>query len=601
MRSMINALLGYKSSIRKSLLLFFVLFALIPTIIITFIYSYFSTSYISKVTMELGVLMIDRVGSELESFFSTITRVGDIAAGNQRIQESLRVHYHDNIGDRYSKDIENDSELYFANYLQPEILGLNVLGDNGNEFKSHNRTFINQDHTKRYWYRKIRENDGYVWFPPHIGQYANISAGETVISCGRPVVDKATGAVTGVVLIDVREDVLRDIVSTQLGGSGYILILDERDNVIYSPFGLTGSLVNLSEIRGKNHRETMVTSIRMEGSSFPLEEKFITAFREIPQMGWKLMGVIPVRSVNRWNNFLTVLISLVFLVIISMAFYAAVSLSNKVTSPIRKLSLAMKQIEKGDLNVSLPEEGYEEVVELTESFNRMISEIQLLLQKIYEEHGKLRKAELKTLQAQINPHFLYNTLDSILWLNRDGMKDEVQTLVESLTAFFRIGISRGKDIITLREELEHVENYLKIQSIRYADKFDYSIEVDENLLDYRIPKLVLQPLVENAIYHGVKLVHRKGHIGITAETRNDTWKIFVTDTGKGMTPQTLEQLNCYLKGKTDVELNIFGVGNVNERLQIICGADAGLVYESEEERGTTVAVTLSRIERFREE
>lgn len=601
MRKTLKSLFTFRSSIRKSLLIFFFLFALVPTIIIIFIYSYVSTSYISKVTTELGVSMINRVSSELESFFSTITRVGDIAAGNQRIQEALRVRYQDNIAWRYSKDIEIDSELYFANYLQPEILGLNVLGDNHNEFKSHNRTFISQDHTSRYWYRKIRENTGYVWFPPHVGQYANISAGETVISCGRPIIDKATGAVTGIVLIDVREDVLRDMVNTELGGSGYILILDERNNVIYSPFGITGSLLNMPEINEQTGTGTMVASLQMDVEGRVMNERVITTFKAIPQTGWKLMGVIPVSAVNRWNDMLILLILFVFLVVSSGAVFVAARLANKVTNPIRTLNMAMNRIEEGKFDVSIPEEGYEEVLHLSMSFNRMALEIRSLIQRIYEEHQKLRKAELKTLQAQINPHFLYNTLDSILWLNRDGKKDDVQTLVESLTTFFRIGISKGKDMITLQEELEHVDNYLRIQSIRYADKFDYSIDVDSDLLDYKIPKLVLQPLVENAIYHGVKLVHRKGVISITAADNSDTLEIQVTDTGRGIPKKKLEVLNRYLQGDRAVDLDIFGVGNVHERLQIIFGDDAGLIFKSEEDQWTIACVRIPKLDRTREE
>ncbi len=594
MKSIISIISKYKYSIRKSLLLYFVLFALIPTILITSVYSYFSSNYIDKVTTELGVSMIDRASAELESFFSTITRVGDIAATNQRIQEALRIRYQEDIGLRYSKDIENDGELYFANYLQPEILGLNVLGDNLNEFKSHNRTFINQNHTERYWYKKIRESKDYVWFPPHVGQYANISAGETVISCGRPIVDKATGAVTGIVLIDVREDVLRDIASTQLGETGYIIILDERNNVIYSPLGLTGSLINLSKLIGNKKEGTIVTSIHMEGSLLPIEEKVITTYKEMPLTGWKLMGIIQVKSVNTWGDLRTWLIGLIFLCIISIAFLAAWSLSNKVTNPVRNLMKAMKKVEDGDLNVSIKEDAYEEVAELSLSFNKMIQEIQVLLDNTNEEHIKLRKAELKALQAQINPHFLYNTLDSILWLNRTGMRDEVQTLVESLTTFFRIGISKGKDIITLREELDHVESYLKIQSIRYANKFDYSICVEDSMLDYKIPKLVLQPLVENAIYHGVKLIFGKGHITVTVKDLDTLWEISVSDTGKGMPAEKLQLLNKYLQGDKEAELNIYGVANVNERLQIIFGKEAGLIYESEEGVGTKVTMRLPK-------
>lgn len=582
-----------KASLRKSLFIYFIVFAIIPTIIVSFIYSYFSTNYIDKVTTQLGISMIDRTSTEMETLFSTIIRVGDIAANNQRIQQSLRMNYMDNLALRYGTDLDNDAELNFANYLQPEILGLNVLGDNHNEFKSHNRTFINQDHASMYWYKKIRESNEYIWFPPHVGQYATISAGEVVISCGRKIVDKVTGAVTGVVLIDVREDVLRDIVSTKLGESGYILILDEYNNVIYSPSGLTGSLINLSKLIGDKKEGTMVTSIHMDGFNLP-SERVITAYKEIPLTGWKLMGIIPVKSINKWNDVLSLMIILVLVGTLIIAFFEAFSLSNKVTDPLRNLIKAMKKVEKGDLGFSIEEKGYEEVAELSRNFNKMIEEIELLISNTYDEHKKLRKAELKALQAQINPHFLYNTFDSILWLNRDGMRDEVQTLVESLTTFFRIGISKGRDIISLREELEHVESYLKIQHIRYSNKFDYSINVDEKLLNFQIPKLILQPLVENAIYHGVKLLFGKGHIFITGKEKDEEWEIVVTDTGKGMSEERLEILNSFIKDNQNTDSDIYGVRNVNERLKIIFGDKASMHYKNNDGGGTTVTVTLPK-------
>jgi two-component system sensor histidine kinase YesM len=332
-----------------------------------------------------------------------------------------------------------------------------------------------------------------------------------------------------------------------------------------------------------------------------MEEKAIITYKEIPLTGWKLMGIIPVNSINKWNDVRTLLIFLIFLGIISVAFTLAVRLSNKVTNPLRNLIKAMKKVEEGNLNVSIIEEGYEEVSELSLSFNKMITEIKLLLKNTNEEHRKLRKAELKALQAQINPHFLYNTLDSILWLNRTGMRDEVQTLVESLTTFFRIGISKGKDIITLREELEHVESYLKIQSIRYANKFDYAINVDKKLLDYQIPKLVLQPLVENAIYHGVKLITGKGYISIDIMDMGSAWQISIHDTGKGMEEETCLLMNNYLQGEKTTELSIYGVGNVNDRLQIIYGGEAKLHYTSVFESGTTVTVTLPKVGNLIEE
>lgn len=566
------------------------LFSLVPTLIISILYYNASSKYLNEVATELGVSMINQTSSELETFFSSVTRIGDIAADNQRIQETLRVDFEGDIGKQYSADLQNDAELYFARYLQPDILGLVVLGDNGGEYKSHDRTFKNQIHKEQRWYKEIQSSQKYTWFPPHVGQFANVHVGEKVITCGKPIVDKATGEINGIVMLDIKESAVRDIISTRLGKTGYMIILDENNHIILSPDGYQVSENNLSAlINSQSEKYGANTDLQILA-----DNNFIATYKEMPSTGWKLMGIIPMEELSKGNQILSVLMVISLIVTGVLALLAAYSLSRNVVKPFRKLMNAMKKVEEGDLSVKLDGKGYEEAMELTGSFNVMVSKMDALMNNVYQEQKKLRKAEMKALQAQINPHFLYNTLDSILWLNRDGKREEIQVMVEALTRLFRIGLSRGKDIISIRDEIAHVESYLKIQAIRYGDKFDYMVDVDETFMDFQVPKLILQPLVENAIYHGLKLKAGKGHIEIRTVDLVKDYQILVKDTGKGIPPEKLKMLNELLQGSTEASVKVYGVANVNERIKILFGNQYGLRFQSEENIGTTAILYLPK-------
>lgn len=579
-----------RGTLYSRLLIACFLFSLIPTLLISVLYYNTSSKYINEVATELGISMINQTSSELENFFSSMTRIGDIAADNQRIQETLRQDFNGDIGQRYSTDLQIDSELYFARYLQPDILGLVVLGDNGGEYKSHDRTFKNQIHKEQSWYQEIQSSREYTWFPPHVGQFANVHVGEKVITCGKPIVDKATGEISGIVMLDIKESAVREIISTRLGKTGYMIILDENNQIIFSPDGYQISENNLSALINSQSEEYGVN----KDLQILEDTSFIATYKEMPSTGWKLMGIIPMEELSKGNQFLSVLMVISIGVTGVLALLAAYSMSSNVVKPFRKLMNAMKKVEDGDLSVKLEGKGYEEAIELTGSFNLMVIKMDALMNNVYQEQKKLRKAEMKALQAQINPHFLYNTLDSILWLNRDEKREEIQIMVEALTRLFRIGLSRGKDIISIRDEIAHVESYLKIQSIRYGDKFDYAVNVDETFMDYQVPKLILQPLVENAIYHGIKLKMGKGHIEIRAVDLGRDYQILVQDTGKGIAREKLQVLNQLLQGSTESGVQVYGIANVNERIKILFGNKYGLKFKSQEGKGTTAILYLPK-------
>jgi two-component system sensor histidine kinase YesM len=241
--------------------------------------------------------------------------------------------------------------------------------------------------------------------------------------------------------------------------------------------------------------------------------------------------------------------------------------------------------------------GRDEIGRLAESFTIMVERIRDLMGRVHQEHQKLRAAELLALEAQINPHFLYNTLDSIIWLSRAGKSAEVIRLVTAMTRLFRIGISNGREVISIGDELEHVRSYLTIQEIRYKDKMDYRIDVPVELHQHRILKLTLQPLVENAIYHGIKNVRRKGFIAVNGRVESGDIVLSVSDSGIGMGSEQVEALRRSLDahGSSEEGRTGYGLKNVHERLTLFFGSGYGLSFQSEKTRGTTVSVRIPRM------
>lgn len=266
---------------------------------------------------------------------------------------------------------------------------------------------------------------------------------------------------------------------------------------------------------------------------------------------------------------------------------------RSITRPIRELCQVTDQVARGNLEVrSNLQEGMDIRV-LSESLNIMIFKIQELLDTVKREQINLREAELELLQSQINPHFLYNTLDTIVWLAESGDQKQVVRMIGSLSSFFRISLSQGSDMVTVEKELTHVASYLQIQQVRYQDILEYEIHVPEQLNPYQIPKITLQPLVENALYHGIKNKRRKGKIEITGEKLSDHIELRVKDNGIGMEQELLERLKQELNDH-DVkrEKKFFGLSNVNERIRLKCGEQYGLRIYSISGEGTEICVRL---------
>ena len=291
-------------------------------------------------------------------------------------------------------------------------------------------------------------------------------------------------------------------------------------------------------------------------------------------------------------RFSVVAFAAIFVLITALSYYIPLS----ITRPIRKLSEVTDQVAKGDLTVRSDVRSGAEVSVLSDSLNTMIDKIDELLEQVKKEQIRLRKAEFELLQSQINPHFLYNTLDAIVWLAEAGEQKKVVSMVGSLSDFFRTSLNQGKDIITIKEELQHSRSYLEIQQMRYQDILNYEIYVPEELHRYLIPKITIQPLVENALYHGIKNKRGLGRIVISGRKEEDFLILQIEDNGIGMRKERLDQVKEGMNQKIPTEKDIYGLYNVNERIRLNFGEKYGLSIESTYGEGTVVSIILPYVD-----
>lgn len=499
----------------------------------------------------------------------------------------------------FSSDLEGSMELMVLPSYNKDIFGVYVLGDNGGRYKSNSASFLVSDLMDTSWYRVIHATGKPQWFPPHENSYVVRTPGISFVSIGIPFIDKATGRTKGVVLADIESEKLSEIAGRAVSGNGDVFLMDERNRIM-----------NLSALqKGQNqwrHGDSVEIARQMVednlkeipeyGVSHVLEAKGqLVVYQTLDQADWKIVGVIPKSAVTESVDYIKILMIMLAAVAVAISMIVAELVAESVTRPVDTLVAAMEQVYIGNLDVSVETGRTDEIGVLYRSFNHMTGEMKRLIDTIYREQEALRKQELKALQAQINPHFLYNTLDSIIWSLRMRQVEESIEMLTALTDFFKISLSKGKDIISVEDEVKHVGSYLSIQHQRYREKFDYDINVDPALLGCRTPKLILQPVVENAIYHGLKPKEGTGYLYIHIFEEDGDILMRVEDTGMGMSEERVEQLNRELESiSSDQQGTGYGVRNVNDKIKIVFGKECGVKIRSVEGEGTIVTLRIHK-------
>ena len=289
------------------------------------------------------------------------------------------------------------------------------------------------------------------------------------------------------------------------------------------------------------------------------------------------------------------IIVILLVAIMTVVIFATTKILSSITRPIRELVQVTQKISKGDFSVQTQVHTNDELTSLATSINDMSGKLEVMVDQIKEDERKMRYAELRLLQEQINPHFLYNTLDTIVWLIEGNDPDKAVDMVVSLSEFFRLVLSKGKEYISIHDEELHIQSYLKIQQVRYRDILEYDIQMDPSLYPYRILKLTLQPLVENSLYHGIKYKRAKGKISVSGVLEKEQIHLKVEDNGIGMTPEELEKLRAEISRPCKETEAGFGLANVNERIRMNFGPEYGMTINSEKDKGTVVDIWIPAI------
>ncbi|MCI9615057.1 MAG: histidine kinase [Dorea sp.] len=582
-------MINFKSIKAKMLAYFFSLFIIL---LISFVIFYqMAVSALYRVATDSVEKTIQQINKDTYKVLSEATRIADNVSRDGEIQVQLRNPLPDSQQEMYKQRMNYNYNLNFKNQYTVDIDGIYVLGRNGAIFRSSKGTLRKQEFREEEWFKQVIETREELWLAPHPGSDIIQNLDYLTISVVYPVKDRISSRILGVVVVDVRAESLNKIEDNGLVFEGKSYILDEDDKVIYSDQSNDEEEIDaVNHAFHENQADHTGTADKIEigGKACLYSSMYLS------NNGWKTVGIISDRQVFAPFERLRMAIIFAILVFGIIAVIFAWKGADNVSEPIKKVHTTMKQVEKGDFNVQLKIASQDEVGELAQSFNHMIEKIKRLMAQEQESQEKLRYAELKALQSQINPHFLYNTLDSINWMMRMGRNDKVEEMIDALSTFFRISLSKGRHFISIREELIHVEKYIMIQKVRYERIMESEICVPEEFFGYDIIKMTLQPLVENALYHGIKEKGEGGVIRITAEGQGDNIVFCVSDTGLGMSKEKLEKLQIMMDQGIDHDPDAYGIINVQKRIHMYFGTEYGLRFESEPGSGTSVYVTIPK-------
>ena len=477
--------------------------------------------------------------------------------------------------------LERMRDIY---HLNIDIISISLFDANG-QLESHAPIFLKEQETinlfNQEWFEKPPEDLQILLSAPHLQSTFDMQPAWVVSMMKNIIVNNESKYI----VVDYDFSQVGDYFNRiAIGERGYAYIANREGEVLYHP----------KQAQFTKEESDAINSVLYHGDGTYLteNEEYSIGHRTVSHTGWKVVGisylddaVIPAMNEIQELTFYT--LGVMFILILIMSLLVSKFISQPITQMIAQISKA----EIGDSKEQIYQSRFNEVRQLSESYNRQMNRIQLLMEQIKEEQAELRKSEMNVLQAQINPHFLYNTLDSILWMAESGETQQTSEMVAALGKLLRISLSQGQNLIPLRKELEHAENYLRIQKFRYKDQFTYSIKAEEHLLDYLTVKIVIQPFLENALYHGIEYMVDQGHISIEVYERDEKICIEIRDDGVGMPPEKLAHIQ---KLKDSNETGI-GIRNVHQRIQVYFGKEYGVDIESELDEGTTVRIVIPKI------
>ncbi|MCR5603085.1 MAG: sensor histidine kinase [Lachnospiraceae bacterium] len=449
------------------------------------------------------------------------------------------------------------------------------------------------DFSKQEWFKSADEKIADIHFStPHVQNMFENSNYRYywVVSLSRSVeLTRGANIQRGILLVDMDFSAIEQMfMKANEGGRGYMYLMDRNGEIIYHP----RQRAIYSGLISENNRAALGYEDGSHIENYNGEERSVIV-KTIGYTGWRIVSVTPTKdltlSLSQTRIFMVMILTGMIFVVLSGNMF----ISSRVTDPLRQLDESVKKLEEGDLSEEhIYVGGTHEIMHLGRTIRSMVVQMRKLMEDMVKEQRDKRRSELDALQSQINPHFLYNTLDSVIWMIESSRYRDAIDMVTSLASLFRISLSRGDNIIPIRDEIRHAQNYLSIQKVRYKNKFTSNIDIDPAIEDFCTIKLIVQPLIENAIYYGS--LDEDSEISVKGYEKDGDIYIEVTDNGMGIPEETLKTLLTE-KSRTRGKGSGIGLWNVNQRIQLYFKGNYGLEIESELDEGTTVRIHLPKI------
>ena len=570
-----------------------VIFAVLSVLLLgaVIIITVISLSYTRQSVFENSSLytqtIIQQMNQNIDSYIDYMENTSYLVSSNEDVQKYL-------FGDTADPEARDRILSQFETILdsRSDILNLGIIAENGRMLINNGQRLTNQDldiHSQE-WYTNALEGRESVYLTSSHVQHIISGERPWVITLSRGIRNKEMGTgqeKEGVFFIDLNYSAISELCDqSMVGNQGYAFIVDADGNIVYHP--QQQQLYN--ELQTENIDLVMNAGSDIVTWGDGINKKMYSISRS-EKTGWTVVDCVRVEELLRRSNEAQSIYVLVAIGLMAVALFFSRFVAKSITLPIQRLCDSMERVQEGDFSVSdIVVDSENEIGSLTKSFNVMTQRIhELMAQNIREQEAK-RKSELKALQSQINPHFLYNTLDSIIWMAEGKKNEEVVLMTASLARLLRQSISNEDELVSIGQETEYARGYLTIQKMRYKDKLEFWIEVEPSILNIRLIKLVLQPVIENAIYHGLKYKESRGLLLVKGFMKNGNAVLQVIDDGVGMDQETLDHI--YERHKVDYHSNGVGIYNVQKRLQLYYGNEYGIVYESKPGEGTTATITI---------
>lgn len=577
---------NYFRSIRSQIAIYFLIITLLIITIMGVSLFYTLSKIISAEAVKSTTMAINKSVNYLELYIDQMKGISRIVAENEQVQ---RLFSESSVESKaYQSDkVAIEKLIQTLLHNNQELSSIILVGRDGRYVSNEKQLAMgkSQNMMDEPWYQEALGKDSMPVLTSARMEKFSMDKDKWVISLSREI-KSAEGEHLGVLLINFKYDVIeKNLSSLDLGKNGFPFIINDRGQVVYHKdttyFGQQEKRQELVEI-ARGPKDTV------------LDQYNIVHSYHMNNADWLLVGVASLDSTLRMQSEMIQLMWILGSIMLACFLVSTVYFSRRVTEPIVKLQRAMDSVEKDMLEIEIRITGGLEAERLAQHFNKMMKRIRNLLAEIMEKEKYLRTSELHTLHSQINPHFLYNTLDTIIWMAEFKDSEKVVDLTKALARFFRLSLSGGAEITTVRDEIDHVRQYLFIQKTRYEDKLSYEFEVADEVLDIKIPKIILQPIVENAIYHGIRLVASGGNVKINAYFHDEKLIFSVVDNGVGFDiEQIAEQRNTTeLAGQ---RLGGVGIANVDKRLQLYYGQGYGVTITSQLGQGTQVILLMARV------